>query len=146
MQKGSAMWCSLINSCVRAGLGSKKLEWTGLCSHVPHRLSLTDWDFSATCSSSQPSFLCSQVLMPKILIPELNLGSCDDRVCGKKFVKESENCLLGPEGGDWMDREEKTIDSETAWFSQAEQNCISTCVSYCVILVTREWYQCFVYQ
>jgi len=80
--KGLVMWCSLIDSCVRAGLGSKKLECTGLCSPFPHRLSLIVMDFSAVCSSSPRSFLCSQVLMPKILIPRLNLVSRDDRVCG----------------------------------------------------------------
>lgn len=97
------MWCSLINSCVKAGLGSEKLEWTGLCSPFPHRLSLTHLDFRAIHSSSQPS-LCSQLPMPDISVLELNLVSHDDRVCGKKFVK-SENCLLGPKGGTvWVEK------------------------------------------
>lgn len=107
----------------KAGFGSEKLEWTWLCSCFPYRLSL--WAFRAICSSSPPS-LSSQVLLPKPppSNPKLNLESHADRVCGKKFVKKVENCLLSPWGKDCMGREEKIIYWDTAWFSQAGQNCI----------------------
>lgn len=67
-----------------------------------------------------PKFYC----LKSPPMPELNLESHADRVCGKKFVKKNEHCLLSPWGGVWMGREEKIIDSGSAWFSQAGQNCI----------------------
>lgn len=49
--------------------------------------------------------------MTNIPVPELNLVNHDDRACGKKFVKKSENCLPGPKGG-------------TVWVENLRGNCL----------------------
>lgn len=64
--KGSVMWGSLYEQLYEDRIGSvKQVDRPVLPFHTQ---SLADLDFSTT----QPSFLCSQILMPKIPIPELN--------------------------------------------------------------------------